>query len=213
MKIDVWSDIVCPFCYIGKKKLEQAIVRAGLEKRLEIEYHSFQLDPDFPIDKGIPSAEHLAKKGYPMSQIEASQVRLSDNGKLYDIDYQFKNAISFNTLNAHRLLHWAKNFGKQAELKEAFMHAHFTLGFDLSKSENILSVIQSIGLEKQAAQNVLESDHYTQEFKADVELARHIGINGVPFFIFNRKTALSGAQPDDVFDEVIKEAAGTCVAS
>jgi predicted DsbA family dithiol-disulfide isomerase len=206
LKIDVWSDVVCPFCYLGKRKLEKAIQKLNIDDQVVVEWHSFQLDPSFPKNIGVPATQHLVKrKGIALSSIQSAQSRLADQGKNYNIDFQFERAINFNTENAHRLLHWAKTFGKAGVLKEALFKAHFSDGIDLSKPENIVQVVSSVGLDGDSVATVLNGDDYSIEFLKDVSMARQLGISGVPFFVFNMKTAISGAQPDNVFEEVLTE--------
>lgn len=204
VKIDVWSDVVCPFCYLGKKKLERAIQKLNLTTQVTVEWHSFQLDPNFPKNIGLAATEQLVKrKGIPLANIQSAQNRLSEQGKEYGIDFQFERAINFNTQNVHRLLHWAKSFGKADELKTELFSVHFTKGLDLSQLENIKQAVVSVDLDAEAAVQVLDSENYLQEFQRDIALARQIGINGVPFFVFNGKTAISGAQADSAFEDVL----------
>ena len=201
IKIDIWSDIVCPFCFIGKKKLEQAISKLQLSEEVEIEWHSFQLDPDFPKGEAIPSSEYLAKrKNFPLDQINAIEQQLTANAKNYGIDFHFKKALSFNTLEVHRLWQWSKSFGKSSELKEALMKAYFTDGIDLSKEENVLQVVENCGLDKLKAQAILRSNQFSNEVDEDIYHASQIGVRGVPFFVLNNQFAISGAQDDSVFE-------------
>jgi predicted DsbA family dithiol-disulfide isomerase len=207
LKIDVWSDVVCPFCYLGKRKLEHALEKLGLTDQVVVEWHSFQLDTTFPKGTSVLATEHLAqRKGIPMASLETAQQRLTDQGKLYGIDFRFDRAMNFNTLDVHRLLLWSKSFQKADALKTALFKAHFTNGLDLSKSEILKQIAVSIGLDGEAALHVLNSQHYSAEVQQDIANAQQIGIRGVPFFVFNKKTALSGAQPDSVFEEVIQQA-------
>jgi predicted DsbA family dithiol-disulfide isomerase len=204
IKIDIWSDIVCPFCFIGKKKLEQAIAKLNLQNQVEIEWHSFQLDPEFPKGEAIPSAEYLAqRKNYPIEQINAIQHQLTANAKPYGIDFQFEKALSFNTLDVHRLWQWSKLFGKSSELKEALMKAYFTDGIDLSKEENVLQVVENCDLNKLEAQEILQSDKFSNEVDEDIYHASQIGVRGVPFFVLNNQFAISGAQEDSVFENAL----------
>ena len=206
IKIDVWSDVACPFCYLGKAKLEQALRKLNVDDQSEVEWHSFQLDPTFPKGTSVPSTEHLAqRKGIPLASIESAQQRLTEQGKQYGIDFQFDQAVNFNTLDVHRLLHWSKTFQKADALKTALFKAHFTDGLDLSKSETLKQIVVSVGLDSEAALKVLNSQHYSAEVEQDIATAQQIGIRGVPFFVFNKKTALSGAQPDSAFEEVIQQ--------
>jgi predicted DsbA family dithiol-disulfide isomerase len=201
IKIDIWSDIVCPFCFIGKKKLELAISKLHLSEQVEIEWHSFQLDPDFPKGEAIPSTSYLAqRKNYPIEQINAIQQQLTTSAKVYGIDFQFEKALSFNTIDVHRLWQWSKNLGKSSELKEALMKAYFSDGIDLSKEENILQVVENCGLDKLEAESILKSNQFSNEVDQDIYHASQIGVRGVPFFVLNNQFAISGAQDDSVFE-------------
>lgn len=204
IKIDIWSDIVCPFCFIGKKKLEKAIAKLQLSDQVEIEWHSFQLDPDFPKGEAIPSSTYLAqRKKFPIEQINAIQQILTETAKTYGIDFQFDKALSFNTLEVHRLWQWSKNLGKSSELKQALMEAYFTEGIDLSKEENVLQVVEKCGLDKLEAQTILKSNQFSAEVDEDIYHASQIGIRGVPFFVLDNQFAISGAQDDSVFENAL----------
>ena len=204
--VDIWSDIVCPFCYIGKAKLEKAIADLNASDKVQINWHSFQLDPDFPMGTSIPAADYLAKrKGYPVNQINAIQVQLTNQAKPYGIDFRFENNLSFNTLDAHRLWKWSAQFNKANEVKTALMKAYFTDGLDLSKQENLLQVIANTGLDRNEAAKVLASDAFKNEVFEDIQMASQIGIRGVPYFILNNKYSISGAQDDAVFKGALEE--------
>jgi predicted DsbA family dithiol-disulfide isomerase len=207
VKIEVWSDVVCPFCFLGKKKLERAIAKADARDKVEIIWHSFQLDPDFPMDTSLPSTKNLSeRKGYPIEQVTAMCAQLAEQGKAFDIDFQFDKALTFNTRDAHRLIQWGKAFNKSSELKEAFMKAHFSEGIDLALKENLLSVVEQVGLNRGEAKKVLESDAFSQDVQEDILRSRQLGIGGVPYFLVDEKEAISGAQDDQVFDRVIAAA-------
>lgn len=207
IKIEIWSDVVCPFCYIGKKKIEQAVAKLGAEDKVEITWHSFQLDPDFPADKAIPSMSYLSeRKGYPIDQVVAMSGQLTAQGKAYGIQFNFDSALTFNTLNAHRLIQWAKTQHKANELKEAFMIAYFSNGTDLTLEENVLSVVKKAGLDEEAAANVLASSDYLPEVNADILRAQKLGISGVPYFLINGSQPIYGAQSDAVFENALAAA-------
>lgn len=205
--IEIWSDVVCPFCFVGKRKIEQAIARLGVEQQVELSWHSFQLDPEFPLNKSMSTSAYLSeRKGYPADQVTAMQQHLEVNGKNYGIDFQFNKALSFNTFDVHRLIQWSKTFNKSNELKEAFMLAFFTNGLDLSKQENIIAVVEKIGLDGKAAEQILSSQQYKTEVENDIKKAQALGIRGVPFFLINAKEAISGAQDDQVFENALSSA-------
>lgn len=204
ISIGIWSDIVCPFCFIGKKKLEKAILKLNLSDQVEIEWHSFQLDPDFPKGESIPSSEYLAKrKNFPLEQINAIQQQLTASATPYGIDFQFDKSLSFNTMDVHRLWQWSKTIGKSSELKEALMLAYFTNGIDLSKEENVLKVVENCGLDRIEAQAIFRSDAFSNEVDEDIYQASQIGVRGVPFFVLNNQFAISGAQDDSVFENAL----------
>lgn len=205
--IEIWSDVVCPFCYVGKKKLEQAIQRLNSEDKVEIIWHSFQLDPDFPKGESMPSTPYLSeRKGYPKEQVIAMSENLTIQGKSYDIDFNFNEALTFNTLDAHRLIQWAKTENKSNALKEALMKAYFTDGIDLSKKENLISICKSLGLDTIKGQVVLDSNSYAEEVQNDIYQSRQLGIRGVPYFLINESLNISGAQSDEIFESVISSA-------
>lgn len=205
VKIEIWSDIVCPFCFVGKRKLEQAIKNQNAEDKVEIIWHSFQLDPDFPADKAYPSAQYLSeRKGYPIDQVKAMSNQLAENGKGYGIDFQFDKALIFNTFNAHRLIQWSKTENKSDALKEAMTVAYFTDGTNLTKEENLLAVAKSVGLSAEKAKSILASEEYSEEVRMDIYQAQQLSIRGVPYFLINEKTIISGAQADEVFENAIK---------
>lgn len=204
ISIGIWSDIVCPFCFIGKKKLEKAILKLNLSDQVEIEWHSFQLDPDFPKGESIPSSEYLAKrKNFPLEQINTIQQQLTASATPYGIDFQFDKSLSFNTMDVHRLWQWSKTIGKSSELKEALMLAYFTNGIDLSKEENVLKVVENCGLDRIEAQAIFRSDAFSNEVDEDIYQASQIGVRGVPFFVLNNQFAISGAQDDSVFENAL----------
>jgi predicted DsbA family dithiol-disulfide isomerase len=205
MLIEIWSDIVCPFCYLGKKKLEKAIESLGLNGQVDIVWRSFQLDPDFPTGISVPSTQYLSdKKGYPLNQIQAIQLQLSDQAVEYGFDFNFDTALSFNTSLAHQLLHWSNHFGKSNELKEVLLKAYFTDGIDLSVSQNLAHLVTKVGLDEDEALLILSSEKYKDEVEADYYAASQIGVRGVPFFQINNQTVISGAQPDQVFEQVLQ---------
>lgn len=208
IRIEIWSDMVCPFCYLGKKKLEKAIEKLNLQAQTEIIWHSYQLDPDFPEGKSVSATQHLKQqKGFSESQLKETYKYLQQSGAPYGIDFQFEKCLSFNTLDAHRLWHWSKSAGKEHAWKEAVMQAYFSKGMDLSKSENLLNLAESCGLDRKEAKGILESDRFAKAVHDDQQMADNIGIRGVPFFIINGKQGISGAQDDSVFETALRKAA------
>jgi|VirMetMinimDraft_7_1064189.scaffolds.fasta_scaffold66017_2 predicted DsbA family dithiol-disulfide isomerase len=207
IKIEIWSDVVCPFCFIGKKKMEQAITKLKAEDKVEIIWRSFQLDPDLPKNTALPSIQYLSeRKGYPIDQIKGMCTQLSTQGKSYAIDFDFDKALTFNTLDVHRLIQWAQSLGLSNELKEAFMIAYFSEGLDLSKETNLYAIVEKVGLNVEQAKTVLQSDAFSKEVAEDINRSKKLGVRGVPFFLINEKEVISGAQNDQVFENMIAAA-------
>ena len=205
--VEIWSDVVCPYCLVGKRKLEQAIAKLNAQEQVDIVWHSFQLDPDFPMNFSMPVAQYLAdKKGIPMDSIISMQDQLAHNGKTYGIDFQFSKSLSFNTLNVHRLIQWSKKVDKSNDLKEAFIVALYTDGVDLSKSENILKIVGKIGLDTAKAKEILENNEFKIEVKQDIDQFKKMGERGVPFFLINKEMKISGAQDDKIFENTLSTA-------
>jgi predicted DsbA family dithiol-disulfide isomerase len=209
VKIEIWSDMVCPFCYLGKKKIEKAISKFDAHNQVEIVWRSYMLDPDFPKDTAILSTQILVqKKGISESQLKGMYQHLESNGKNYGINFNFDKALSFNTLDAHRIWHWSKKFQKQNEWKEAIMNAYFTDGKDLSSKENLIELASSIDLDREGVAEILNSEAYAEDVEKDIYQSRTLHIQGVPYFLINEKAIISGAQDDKVFENVIKTALG-----
>lgn len=204
IKIEVWSDIVCPYCYIGKHKLERALKKLGMEEQVEVIWRSFMLDPDFPKGQSVPATEYLIqRKGFPREQMQGMYLHLAEAGKPYGIDFQFEKCLSFNTLDAHRLWQWSAGYGKQHAWKAAAMKAYFSEGEDLSRQETLLKIAGQIGLDREEAAQVLASGDYFKDVENDIRAAQELGIRGVPFFLLNRAMAISGAQDDRVFERML----------
>lgn len=206
MKVDIWSDVVCPFCYIGKRKLELALENFPAKDKVEIEWKSFQLDPDMDNSAGLNVHEYLGnrKGGTP-----ADGKRMNDGmaaiAAEVGLQYNFDKAIINNTLAAHRLLHWAKEQGLQNELKERIFKAYYTEGKDTADTETLVALGTEVGLNGDEARNVLQSNRYEEAVRHDQQHAYQIGVQGVPFFVFNNKYAVSGAQSPEVFAQVLQK--------
>jgi len=203
--IEIWSDIVCPFCYVGKKKIQQVIEKLNIEDEVQIIWRSYQLDPDLPSEKAYPSLEYLMlKKNISAEQMQGMNEYLKQQGLQYGIDFQLDKSMVFNTFNAHRLLQWSKEFNKSSELKEAFMKAYFTDGIDLSNPDNLISEVGMVGLDTEKAKEIINSTSYSESVNDDIYQSKTINLRGVPHFLFNDKFFISGAQEDLVFENAIK---------
>jgi predicted DsbA family dithiol-disulfide isomerase len=207
MKIEVWSDVVCPFCLVGKKNLEQAINNLHAEDKVEVIWHSYQLDPVFPKDASmLYYPYHLKRSGYTERQLKPMGQRLNQMAEPYGIKYNFEKVLVVNSIDLHRLLFWSKKFDLYDQLNEAFMMAYFTKGVDLSKDMNVLEIIDQVGLNVSEAKNILSSDAYFSDVKEDIQKARELGIRGVPFFLINKSEKIAGAQDIRSFEVAISSA-------
>lgn len=203
IKVDVWSDVACPWCYIGKRKLENAISEfsaQGTQTPIEIEFHSFLLNPDMPVDYEGGQTDYLAEnKGMPRDQVIAMTQRLTGIAASVGLNYDMQHMHMTNTVLAHQLLQYAKTQGKQAEMKERIMAAHFVEALHVGRVDVLAQLAAEVGLDRAEALRVLESGEFLPAFEADIEQARAYGINGVPFFVIDGKYGVSGAQNSDVF--------------
>ena len=210
IKIDIWSDIACPWCYIGKRHLEGGIAALGDDApAVEIEYHSFELAPDTPIDFEGSEVDFLAgHKHLPAEQVHQMLERVTGIAAAAGLDYDFDALRHTKTLQAHELLHFAKEHGRQLELSERLFRAYFSEGRHLGRVDELVSLAAEVGLDADAAREALESGRYGAAVQADIAQAGAYGINGVPFFVFEGKYGVSGAQPAEVFSQVLTQVAG-----
>lgn len=210
VSVEVWSDVACPWCYLGKRRLEKAIEASGLD--VDVRYRSFQLDPTIPHGQHLPHAELMAKKfGASDAQIEQMNQRLIDLGAAEGLDYRFDLYMQANTRDAHRLLHFAHARGRGVQLKDRLLRAQFTEGALVDDVDTLVALAAEVGLDEGDARAVLTSDAYDADVQADIDEAKALGANGVPFFVFDRRFAVSGAQSLEVFEEALRqssEAAG-----
>ena len=205
MKIEIWSDIMCPFCYIGKRHLEKALT-AFPNEQFQIEWKSFQLDPNMVSQPDKNVYEYLAeRKGMSVQEsIDMHQVVVSKAAEV-GLNYQFDKTIIANSRIAHRLIQLAKTKGLGDEMEEVFFKAYFTDGKDLNDPSTLLLLTTQIGLNALDVKEVLEdSTKYESAVQQDILEAQQIGVRGVPFFVFDRKYAVSGAQPIEHFEETIR---------
>ena len=209
MRVDIWSDVVCPFCYIGKKRLEHVAEQAGIE--LEIHWHSFELDPNAPEKHSVSNTERLAQKyGRTLSETQEMQRNIAALAASEGIDFQWEKANSGNSFNAHRIIHLAQSKGLGNQAKEAFFHAYMTEGLAIGEREVIEEIASRIGLDHAEVEYVLDSDEFAEFVRHDEKIAHEqLNVTGVPFFVFEQKYALSGAQPREVFLQALQQAIST----
>lgn len=206
MKVEVWSDIMCPFCYIGKKNFENALQQFAGAEEVELEWKSFQLDPTIPQGVSYQEGEYLSKsKGMAPAQVKGMLQSVSQTAAQAGVEMNFDQVIVANTMYSHRLLHFAKSKGLANELKERLFKAHFNEGLDVGKIEVLVQLGNEVGLVGAEIQAMLESEEYLYDVAQDVQEAANIGVQGVPFFVFNRKYAISGAQPVAAFLETLEK--------
>ena len=208
MKIEVWSDYVCPFCYIGKRQLEMAITQSGYEGQIEIELKSFLLDPTTPIDTEQSVYEALAEKYKTTEeQIKSMTANVALRAKEVGLTYQFDQMKNANTTAAHRLAKWAKTKGLADDLNERILKGYFLEGAAIGKEVVLLQLAEEVGLNRDEAKEILNSSQFAGEVEEDIYEAQNIGVRGVPFFVIDRKYGISGAQEQSLFNETIKKAA------
>jgi len=207
MKIEIWSDINCPFCYMGKRNLEHALQEFPQKDEVEVVWKSFELDPYAEVDPQEDLYEKLSSKYGRLREwaVEMSQnvtERAAELGLNYDLD----STIPTNSLDAHRLLHLAAKHGLQDEAKERLLAAYFTEGKHIGKQETLQQIGETIGLDATTVRNMLTSDEFKEEVRKDEAEAQKLGIRGVPFFVINRKYGISGAQPAEVLLQALQQA-------
>ncbi|WP_277210647.1 DsbA family oxidoreductase [Isoptericola croceus] len=205
VRVDVWSDIACPFCYIGKRNLEAAVSTSGVP--VEITYRSFQLDPDLPEDITGSNAEQLAAKmGVTVERARGMERQTTTMAQQVGLDFDYERMQPANTFHAHRLLHLARAHGRQAELKDRLLSAFFVEGRHVGHLEELADLAAEAGLDRDVAIAALADGSFAAEVADDVARARAYGITGVPFFVLDEKLAVSGAQPAEVFVEALQRA-------
>jgi len=208
LKIDVVSDVVCPWCAIGYKNLETAVQRLEKDIDIDLQWHAYELNPDTPAG-GNPHRQMLKDK-YGMSdeQYESNHQRITDMGAKAGFEFNFRDEMrTSNTFDCHRLLLWAKDSGHQTDLKMALFQAYFTDTKDVNDRSVILEAVAQAGLDVDAARAVLESDQYAAEVRAEEERYQQLGIQSVPTYIVNDQYAISGGQPPEVFEQALRQIA------
>ncbi len=201
INIEVWSDVVCPWCYIGHRRLHRALKNLGLESKVTITHRAFQLQPDFPVDRFIPTSEHLATK-YKLGpdQVVEMQKQVLEAAETEGLTYHLEHTLSGNTVDAHRVILWAQDQGHGLELLMRLFDAYFVQQENFFTHENLLQFVGELELDVDAARAMLDSDEYEDQVIDEGRMAGQFGASGVPFFVINRKFGISGAQPIEVFE-------------
>ena len=202
IKVDIWSDVQCPWCYIGKRKFEAGAAQFGGD--VEVEYHSFELAPDTPVDfDGTPTAYLSQRKGIPAEQVTLMLANVTDIARSVGLDYDYDRVHQTNTVISHELIHFAKSKGRQIEMKERLLDAYFVRGEHVGRIPDLVAIAEELGFDGIEVTEALESHRFLADVKADVALAREYGIQGVPFFVIDGKYGVSGAQDATTFADVL----------
>uniref|UniRef100_A0AAU2AF76 DsbA family oxidoreductase n=1 Tax=Streptomyces sp. NBC_00093 TaxID=2975649 RepID=A0AAU2AF76_9ACTN len=207
LRIDIWSDVVCPWCYIGKRRLESALDRFEHADAVEIHWHSFQLDPAHPKGHRRPVFETLAQKvGAPIAQVRTMTRQITELAVAEGLTYDLERAVSVNTIDAHRLSHLAAAHGLGDRMHERLLRAHLCEGEIVDDPDTLVRLGVEVGVPEDEIRRTLAGDEYEDAVQADFAEARGYGATGVPFFVINRAYGLSGAQPVDTFLSALRTA-------
>ena len=208
MKVEIWSDIMCPFCYIGKRNFEAALNEFDAKNEIEIEWKSFQLDPTIPksSENKVSTYEYLAeRKGMPVERSKELHDSLVETARKVGLTYNFEKAVVVNSFDAHKLIQLAKTKGLGDAAEESLFKAYFTDGKDMSDHSTLIRLGKEIGLNEEEINAALVSEEFEAKVNFDVSEGSQLGVTGVPFFVFDRKYAVSGAQPIETFLNALKQ--------
>lgn len=207
MQIDIWSDVACPWCFIGKRRFETALGAWEHRDDVEVTWHSYQLDPTLPEHYDGTEVEYLAsRKGMPVEQVRQMFAHVTEQAAGEGLAYDFDRLVVANSLRAHQLLHLAKSVGRADEVKEALLSAHFEQGVDIGDIDALVAIGAAAGIGEQQIREALADERYVPAVRADIEQAQQLGVNGVPFFVFDMRLGLSGAQPASTFTQALERA-------
>lgn len=209
IKIDVWSDIACPWCYIGKRNLENGLAATASDDdapRVEVTFHSYELSPDTPVDFDGDEIEFLSgHKGMPADRVREMLERVTGVAAEAGLEYRFDLLKHTNTVKAHELLHFAKAQGRQHEMAERLMSAYFSEGRHVGRIDDLVDLAAETGLDADATREALETSRHLEDVNADKAQAAAYGIQGVPFFVIDGKYGVSGAQPAEAFTQIARQ--------
>ncbi len=207
MRVEIWSDVVCPWCYVGKRRFEAALAAFAHRDEVEVVWRSFELDPDAPKERvGDYAVALAAKYGFPVEEGQRMIDTMTATGAQDGLDLRFDLARAGGTFDAHRLLHLAAERGVQGAVKERLMRATFTEGEPIGDHETLVRLVAEAGLDAEQAREVLAGDRYAADVRADEAQARAYGITGVPFFVVDGRYGVSGAQPAEALGQVLATA-------
>ncbi len=205
MKVEIWSDVMCPFCYIGKRRFEHALAQFPQREEIEVVWKSFQLDPEMPTEAGTNINEYLAeRKGWTVQYAEQVNSQVTAMAAEVGLTYDFDKAVVANSFDAHRFSHLAAQHGLGDAAEESLFKAYFTEGKNIADHAVLAELGASIGLDAAEVSATLAGTSYAGEVRQDIAEAAALGARGVPFFVIDRKYAVSGAQPQEVFLQALE---------
>jgi predicted DsbA family dithiol-disulfide isomerase len=207
MQVEIWSDIACPWCYVGKRRFEAALAAFEHRDEVIVTWRSFELDPQAPVARSVDSATHLAQKyGMSREQAQASQRKLADVAAGDGIDMRFDLSRGGNTFDAHRLVHLAEAHGIQDAMTERLMRAYFTEGEPIADADTLTRLALEVGLPEDEVRDVVAGTRYAAEVREDERTAMSLGIHAVPFIAVDRRIGAAGARPPEALGELLRQA-------
>ena len=207
MNVEIWSDIACPWCYIGKRRFEKALAAFPHRDEVTVTWHSYQLDPTIPDHYDGSELDYLAKvKRMDPAQVHGMLDHVTSTAAVEGLQYDFDRLVVANSFSAHELLHLAKERGVAGRVKEALLSAHFEKGHDIGDRQVLVAIGTSAGLDAAEVNAALDSRRYREAVEADIRRARSLGIQGVPFFVIENTWGISGAQPAELFIQALEQA-------
>src|SRR3954451_1975677 len=213
LTVEIWSDVVCPWCYIGKRRFEAALEAFEHADELTIMWRSFELDQEAPkVAEGTATERLAAKYGMTLERATELHAEMTERAAAEGLDFRFDLARGGNTFDAHRLIHLAATYGRQAAAKERLMRAYFTEGEAIADPETMVRVLADVGVDPVEARDVLATDRFAEDVREDELLASRLGIQGVPFFVLDRRLGVSGAQPPEALLQALQRAWGEAVS-
>ncbi len=206
MKIEIWSDIMCPFCYIGKRNFEAALEQFADKDKIEVEWKSFQLDPTIPEVAEESQEDYLVKrKGMSKEQVQGMLANVTQMAKQVGLEYHLDKSVMVNSQKAHQLIQFAKTKNLGDQIEERLFKAFFTEGKNIADIETLTQLGVDVGLEKDELQAAFTDDQYRYQMSQDIQEGQQLGVRGVPFFVFDRKYGISGAQPSEAFLDTLSK--------
>lgn len=206
MKIEIWSDVMCPFCYIGKRNFETALTQFADKDHIEVEWKSYQLDPTIPEVATESQENYLVKrKGMSREQVQGMIANVTEMAKQAGLEYQMDKVMMVNSKKAHQLIQYAKTKNLGSEIEERLFKAFFTEGKNVADIETLTQLGKEVGLDENELQAAFTDEQYQYQMKQDIQEAANLGVQGVPFFVFDRKYGVSGAQPPQAFLETLNK--------